>query len=226
MQEFTARHRRTTAEPSLAEIKRIVSEKWPETLLVESDRQRMVFAAGIESFDRLFPSGGIPYGQLVEITGDLSGGKTGLLFRLLAGIVSRTRAAYVDIGNSFFPGAASAGGVDLDRLIVVKPRQMQAAMRTTELLLRHKMVGCVVVDLVGQSGILPIAWCHRLRTRTVRARGLVIFMTENNSQVIPPSMISLRLEVRRARINSVIVTVTKSRVSPEGARAEVVLYGT
>ena len=99
-------------------------------------------------------------------------------------------------------------------------------MRTTELLLQHKMVGCVVVDLVGQSGILPIAWCHRLRTRTVRARGLVIFMTENNSQVIPPSMISLRLEVRRARANSVIVTVTKSRVSPEGTRAEVVLYGT
>jgi len=82
-----------------------------------------------------------------------------------------------------------------------------------------------VCDLVGQKDTLSMAWCHRLRTRTVRARGLVLFVTENNSHIIPPSMISLRLEVSRKNAAMILVNTTKSRISKEGVRAEVRFNG-
>ncbi len=210
---------------ALAEATRIIRNKWPEALSVGVESDKLLFRTGIKPFDGLFPTGGIPYGQLIELTGDSSSGKTSLLLRILAGLSGRGRTAYVDTGHTFFCGAAEISGVDLSRLVIARPDNLQSAARTTELLLQHKLAGCIVFDLVGQkSDLLEIAWCHRLRARTVRARGLVIFVTQNNSNVIPPSMISLRLQVNRLSAGSIQVTVTKSRICPEGAKAEVILH--
>ena len=95
-------------EPTPSAVKELIRRKWPEALLENAGRSGRSFVTGLENFDRLFPSGGIPYGQLVEITGGASCGKTGLLFHVLAGLVRQVRVGYVDAGNTFFPGAASA----------------------------------------------------------------------------------------------------------------------
>ncbi|HWR82845.1 MAG TPA: ATPase domain-containing protein [Candidatus Deferrimicrobium sp.] len=198
-----------------------IRRKYPANLSRGPKATKEVYSTGIESFDRLFPGGGIPSGQLIEITGATSCGKTSLLFHILAGLTKKSKAAYIDIGNMFFSDAAACCGVALPRLVVVKPRRLAEAIRTTELVLRHKLAGCVVCDLVGQRETLPMAWFHRLRAHTVRCRGIVFFITENNSQIIPPSMVSMQLEVSRRDDAVVHVRVSKSRISPEGVWAEV-----
>jgi hypothetical protein len=225
-----------TAELAVIELRKKISQKWPEALRPASNKRELIFKTGLPQLDALFElGGGIPYGQLIEITGNASSGKTSLLFFLLARWTVDRTAAYVDFGNSFFPDAAVSSGVDLTRLLVIKPScksadRIKNGIRTAELLLRERSADVIVLDLVGQSlrgrqAVLPINLLHRLRLKTVRAKGLVIFLTQNNSEIIPSSMASLRLQTKRTgkSEDSLEITVTKSRISAEGARVEVCL---
>jgi len=186
------------------------------------------FSTGLPELDALFPLRGIPYGQLIEITGGVSSGKTSLLLKLLAHLTRTGVAAYIDFSSTFFPSAAAVSGVDLTRLLVVKPDsrptdRVKTGLRTAELLLRNQTVNVIVFDLVGEKQVLPIVLLHRLRLKTVRARALTIFLTENNSEIIPSSMASLRLEVLRSGSDRLKVHLTKSRICREGTQAEVLL---
>ena len=213
--------------PACGGLKEAITRKWPEALGPIAEVQHRVFDTGCDSLDALFPSGGIPYGQLIEITGGVSSGKTGFLFRLLARWCKDNTVAYVDVTDSFFPDAAASAGVDLTRLLVVKPSggaadRLQSSLRTAELLLVEGRVTIVLFDLVGRhaAGRLPLPLLHRLRLKTVRAKGLVVFLTQENSYVIPASMVSLRLTVCRSSSDTLSITVSKSRISVEGTRVE------
>lgn len=232
------------------QISHALRQKWPEAVRSLTDVSDRFFATGQTELDAFFPSGrGIPYGQLIEITGGVSSGKTSLLFSLLAAN-SRT-AAYVDFGNSFFPDAASAADLDLSRLLVIKPissptinggpprvtlsrskggepdrssLQLKSGLRSGELLLRNRHADIIVFDLVKHRTPLPIGLLHRLRLKTVRAKGLVIFLTQA-ANIIPASMTSLRLKAQRSDDHShrLLITVTKSRLCAEGLRCQVSL---
>lgn len=215
-------------KPNAAELKELIQKRWPQTLAAVANEE-LVFGTGLSELDALFSLGGIPYGQLIEITGGVSSGKTSFLFKLLARLTRKETVAYIDFSNTFFPSAAVAGGIDITRLLLVKPNShsaddsIKSGLRTAELLLRERTVRCVVFDLVGQKKILPIVLLHRLRLKTVRAKALVILLSENNSEIIPSSMASLRLEVRRRDNNRLKINITKSRISKEGVCVEVLL---
>jgi len=209
----------------VAELQQLIKRKWPEAT---TDRLGFVFQTGIPSLDRLFPHRGIPCGQLIEITGGASSGKTALLFKILTALTQNGRVAYIDLSHSFFPVAAAACGVNLRQLMVINPDNSIAGLRAAELLLQHHITPGIVFDLVGSRQAIPMILLHRLRLKTVRAGGLIIFLTERKAAtpptaVIPPSTVSLRLEVRRENNSAITVTVIKSRISKEGATAEVIL---
>jgi len=211
---------------SLARLRDAITRKWPEALRSLTDNREMVFNTGLLELDKLFPLGGIPYGQLVEITGSVSSGKTSLLFALLGHLTKGKTAAYLDFSNTFFPDAAVSSGIDLNRLVVVKPDghstdNLITGIRTAELILRAQRADIIVFDLVGQRTMLPISLLHRLRLKTVKAKALTIFLTQNNSQIIPTSMMSLCMEVKRSDRGGLGITVTRSRISVEGIRVEV-----
>jgi hypothetical protein len=261
-------------------LKSLLARKWPETVYSESSWVEAAFITGHPAFDSLFPATGIPYGQLIEITGDTGSGKTSLLFLLLSGITRKGTAAYLDFSGSFFPAAAAACGVDISRVIVLRPRDtgmedsessrgvprfagrrrdlsatqqadrlrrpvkdgarndlvgipvllktaghpFTTALRSAELIFRHHLACCVVFDLIGEYGQLPLTLLHRLRMQTVRAKALVIFLTEHQSNLIPASTTSLKLHVERNESGSLNVSVVRSRISREGIEAEVRLH--
>jgi RecA/RadA recombinase len=214
---------------SVRRLKNRLREKWPEAVCSLTNREELYFATGLTELDRIFPAGrGLPYGQLIEITGGLSSGKTSLLFRFLAtALAGRRRIVYVDGNRAFFPDTALPPATDLSQLLVITSTavDLKTDFRTAELLLRDHRVDIIVFDLIGRTTPLPLGLLHRLRLKTVRARGLVIFLTQA-SNVIPSSMASLRLEVERSEpseANHFRVTVTKSRLCAEGIRLEVVL---
>ncbi len=223
-------------KPPISTLKQKLTRKWPEAIRSLSDQNELVFSTGFPELDSLFPMGGIPYGQLIEITGGVSSGKTGLLFRMLSCATQNRIAAYVDFSNAFFPDAASASGLDLSRLLVIKPNVrgddcIKNSLRTAELLLRDRNADIIVFDLVGyhRKDTLPIGLLHRLRLKTVRAKGLVIFLTQPvktngvSPNIIPSSMASLRLTVGRTNTNRLAISITKSRITTEGTHVEVQL---
>ncbi|PWB71884.1 hypothetical protein C3F09_07380 [candidate division GN15 bacterium] len=216
---------------STSDLKNLLARKWPEAVCPGSNWGETAFFTGHPAFDSLFPAAGIPYGQLIEITGDIGSGKTSMLFLLLSGITRKATVAYLDFSGSFFPGSAIACGVDINRVIVLCPhdkesvdRPFAAALRSAELIFRHHLASCVVFDLIGERGQLPLTLLHRLRMHTVRAKALVIFLTDQQSNLIPASTTSLKLQVTRNESGSLHVAVARSRISQEGISTEVTLH--
>lgn len=107
--------------------------------------------------------GGLPRGQLSEITGPASSGRTSLLYRVLAAATARGElVALVDALDMFDVESGAAAGVDLERLlwirgfVVANPgmchdmnqRAMEQAVRALALVLQAGNFGMVVFDVV------------------------------------------------------------------------------
>src|SRR5438105_2508307 len=77
---------------------------------------------GLISFDRLL-GGGLPRGVLVEIVGTECSGRTSLAYAILAATTAAGEyVAYVDLPDAFDPEHACEGGVELARVLWVRPR--------------------------------------------------------------------------------------------------------
>ncbi len=112
------------AAASGAERKRVLEDllrarrlQADEPPLRGEDRRQRPLATGIAELDAIL-SGGFPRGELSEIHGPASSGRTGVLLALLAH-TTRTGAlaALVDPLDRLDPASAAAAGVDLARLL-------------------------------------------------------------------------------------------------------------
>src|SRR5687767_6070173 len=76
--------------------------------------ETMLGATGVAGCDRAL-AGGLPRGQLSEIVGPASSGRTSLLLQLMAAATARGElVALVDALDRFDPASADAAGVVLD----------------------------------------------------------------------------------------------------------------
>jgi hypothetical protein len=202
------------------QLRQLLARTWPEAVWQPGDSERFVFRFDLNSLDGLFVGGGLPAGQMVEITGGSGCGKTSLALCLLASASQAGTVGYVDRSGSFFAPAAVASGVQAGRLVVVRPGSLTDALRSAELLFEHQAAGAVVCDLIGETIPLAETLLHRLRRKTVRARSLMVLLTRSPHRLLPPSLVSLRLEVARNR-GAMTITVGKSRICREGVVVEV-----
>jgi hypothetical protein len=212
---------RTTAlHITFRQLRQLLADTWPEAVWQPGDTDNPVFCSDLLPLDTLFAGGGIPAGQVIEITGGPGCGKTSLALRLLARASTVGTVGYIDRSGSFFVPAAVASGVRVDRLVVVRPDSLADALRSAELLFDHHAAGAVICDIIGETAPLSETLLHRLRRRTVRARSLMVLLTRSPHRLLPPSLVSLRLEVTR-RNGTMIITVSKSRICREGLILEV-----
>jgi len=204
------------ADTPAVQLQKLLTEKWPEATRTRWSHPEAVFRSGVTAFNALFPAGGVPFGQWIEITGVAGSGRTGLLYAMLAGCVPREVVAYVDFAGSFFPAAALAAGVDLQQMRVLQPRTLSVGFRTVEAILQRREATLVVLDCIGQQARLPDVLAHRLRQQTVQAGALLFFLTEPPGHITGPSMVALRLLVTRQHDSGCRVSVDKSRLCNEG----------
>jgi len=105
---------------------------------------------GTPSLDAML-GGGWPRGRIVEIAGAWSSGKTSLLFRSLAEVTRRRQlVAWIDARGELYPPSAATLGVDLERLLVVRPPPAprgSALARAGEIVARSAAFPLVVLDL-------------------------------------------------------------------------------
>ena len=121
-----------------------------------------VAATGIASLDARL-GGGFPRGQLSEVAGARSSGRTSLLLRMLAASTARGElAALVDALDMLDIASASAAGIDLERLLWVRghvvtnpgmcrdlnQRAVEQAIKALTLVLQAGNFGLVVFDVV------------------------------------------------------------------------------
>jgi len=86
----------------------------------------------VPALEGLLP-GGLPRGDLVEITGPRSSGRYSLALSFLAAATSvGEAAALVDLGDHFDPQAAEAAGVSLPRLLWLRPRTLRQTLLSAE----------------------------------------------------------------------------------------------
>jgi hypothetical protein len=110
-------------------------------------------SSGDPSLDDVL-GGGFRRGRLSEIFGTASSGRTSLAYRLLAATTRAGEiAALVDCRDRLDPRRAAAAGIELSRLLWVRPRDEREALRACEILLGTRGFALVVLDLA--DGLPP-----------------------------------------------------------------------
>jgi len=108
-------------------------------------------AMGVPALDAAL-GGGLPRGQLSEIVGARSAGRTTVLCHALAASAARGEAvALVDPSDRFDPGSAAALGLDVRRLLWVRgtgdAASATAALKAMSLILQAGNFGLIAIDL-------------------------------------------------------------------------------
>ena len=123
-------------------------------------RREGFVACGLPGVDGVLPGGGFPRGALAELAGGPASGKTAVALALFAALGPGELAAYVDGRGELYPPAAAERGVDLARLLVVRPfaglaggrvngppESVRAALWAAEALLASGAFAAVAVDV-------------------------------------------------------------------------------
>jgi protein ImuA len=84
-------------------------------------RREGVLPCGRSEIDALLPGGGFRRGALTELAGGPASGKTAVALALFTALGEEDLAAFIDGTGELYPPGAAALGVDLARLLVVRP---------------------------------------------------------------------------------------------------------
>lgn len=183
----------------------------PLGLRVDTLAQADVFPTGMEELNQLL-GGGLPRGKLTEISGEVSSGKTGLLFSILAQVTETGEiAAYVDAFDALDPEYAQNAGVDLDSLLWVRCRgdrnhsaeSYERALKAADVLVQGGGIGAVVLDMelfplsTGARAVkVPLHSWFRLQ-RAVKGTPTILMVLSRSK--IAGSAASLALSIERNR---------------------------
>jgi len=188
---------------SIAELRTVLERRWqaaiprprlecsvPSERSVPGERSEL---GGLRRLGPLLGPGGIPQGRLIELFGARSSGKTTLTFTVLAAC---TRAggigAYVDPARRFFAPAAAAAGIDMRRLVVVRPHDAAASLRALDALVRGAACAVVAFDASECPGALRAQHCARLVAQAEKTGTTLLIVSAGNEPAVA-SFAALRL---------------------------------
>lgn len=129
----------------------------------------------VDAIDRLL-GGGLPRGTLVELVGRGSCGRFASLLAALKMVTDTGEvAALVDQGEQLDPQSAATVGIDLDRLLWLRPRVLPDALAAAEMLV-HTGFPLVALDLglPPVRGRTPLAAWLRLARTAATHRAVVL----------------------------------------------------
>ena len=168
----------------------------PAPFAVRDRRLFQMVSAGVAEID--FLTSGLPRGGLTEIYGPFCSGRTSLLLSALASrTVTGEACALVDGCDAFDPHSAQAAGVELKKLLWVRCRNLDHALRATDLLLQGGGFSLIALDLsdIFWKTIrnVPLHVWFRLR-RAVENTPTILVLLNRESQAKTCASLVLRLE--------------------------------
>lgn len=168
------RQLRKALDPSIAMKVRSGAELLRST--ANSDRLSAI-PTTLDAVDTLL-GGGLQRGKLVELVSRRAAGRFSIvLSALVAATTMGETAALIDLGDHFDPQLAEANGVDLRRLLWVRPRTVKEAVMSAEMITATGFQ-LVVVDM----GLHPLrgrrapdaAWVRLARTAETCGTALLV----------------------------------------------------
>lgn len=187
-----------------AQIETVLDPVYGPPFAFHERRAAETVSCGIPEIDAI--TGGLPRGALTEIVGPASSGRTSLLISLLAKMTANDEVcALVDAQDSFDPRSARAAGVELKRLLWVRCRGMERALKVMDLLLHSGGFGLVALDAgdVPRSrtaGLrrIPLAYWFRFQ-RAVEHTPTILLLLEPESTAQSSASLVVRMNHRAAR---------------------------
>lgn len=162
----------------------------------------------IRLFDELLPEGGLVLGQAVELHGEAASGRTSLALRALASATREQRlCAYVDGPKELYPPAARAFGVDLSRLLIVRPKAPGQLVWTAVQLLRSGAFAAVVLDVTHTGVRLSLPEARKLQEAALKGGTLLLLLTPPEA----PGDGMLRLQIKALGLSGLEVEIVRSR---------------
>ena len=145
------------------------------------------------SLDELL-GGGLVDQKLIELVGRRSSGRFSIALAALASATgSGQDAALVDLGDQLDPQAAQAAGVDLTRLLWVRPRRVKEALAASEMLLSTGF-RFVVADLGlsprGGRFLPDAAWVRLARAAQAQGSTLLLLTPHRMSGIAADAVVS------------------------------------
>jgi hypothetical protein len=139
-------------------------------------KQRPSVPTMLGPLDRVL-CGGLERGKLTELVGRRSSGRFGGCLAALASVTScGEAAALVDLGDHLDPQLANAAGVDLPRLLWVRPESVKDAVSAAEMLVATGFP-LVVIDLgvrVRGRRVADASWVRLARSAESYGAALLI----------------------------------------------------
>jgi len=154
--------------------------------------------------DAALGSGGLPRGRITEIIGPATSGKVTLAAKVLAAAHGERNAlvAWLDLPRTCDPDYLHRCGLDLDRLLVVRPRDGADGLAITLRLVESNTLAALVFD--GTAELLHADQAtvggalERLATAVTQTQTAVIFLTEPHAPCRTLAhLATVRLAIRR-----------------------------
>ena len=154
---------RATLESALRarKLDRTLTTALPPLERSDPDAQLPTGIAGLDAW----LNGGLPRGQLSELAGPRTSGRTTLLLQMLAAVTGRGElAALVDPCDALDVASAAAAGIDLERLLWIRgepaplDRLVDRAIKALNLVLQAGGFAVAVIDLAD----VPMVALRRL----------------------------------------------------------------
>jgi protein ImuA len=185
---------------------------------------------GVAAVDAILP-GGFPCGALSELRGGPASGKTAVALSLLARLGRGVLAAWIDGSGELYPPAAAAMGVDLTRLLIVRPPPGEEGARLTlwaaEVLLGSGAFAAVTIDPAPARpwrGIEPSL--RRLVAAAEQGGAAGLWLSPSGGAIRPPAVVRLDLHVAGRRLVAAHAARSEAlRGLAEAGEAEVGLGG-
>jgi hypothetical protein len=150
---------------------------------LRGERRLYPFETGFSPVDALL-GGGFPRGQMSEVFGPSSSGRTGLVLSVVARVTrNKALGAWVDGGDRLDPASAHAAGIDLGRLFWLRGgRALPETLSATGTLLGSGLFELVVLDLAGVSGVgrLPATTWLRLQRMIEESKTSLILLGDGH----------------------------------------------
>jgi len=180
-----------------------------------------VCATGLTSLDTRL-GGGFPRGHLSEICGPPSSGRTALALKLIDTTLQRGGlAGWIDLADAFDPLSASTLGAAFERLLWIRPRCENEALRSCDRLLQTEGFELVVFDCIslGARKVSPnesLSETQRHRSRQNKSR----LERSHHHPISAPSISNvawLRLSrlAAKTRTTLIVLSQTQRQTQPQ-----------
>jgi hypothetical protein len=177
------------------------AELWRPASTLSSLREEPKFVSlQVPGLKRVFRNG-LSRGEIAEVNGGRSSGRTSLCLHILAQATRRGEVcAVVDLYDSFHPASAAAMGARLQNLIWVRCHgNAEHAMRAADLLLHAGGFGVVLLDICEASprvlNRIPLSYWYRFQ-RAIENTPTILVVCAEISQVRSSSSNKLQLRCK------------------------------